>query len=116
MLQYTNTGSPHLALDKSDSFENTVLCSGNGNLMRSPNQIARSIVEIIPYLPVPIQRSMTMAVPSDILAPKKPCASLILITNRERIVQPVGKIGIVPRESSLQIDVEVRQVSSVHHC
>lgn len=64
--------SPHLTLHKPQSLENTILRILDRNRLRTSLIITSPIDEIIPNLPITIQRPYTPSPPSDPLATKPP--------------------------------------------
>lgn len=105
---------PHLTLYKSCFLDNAVLHALERDLMRPPGIVVGSIDKIVPDLAVAIECAVPEAIPMDILAAKYPSSGLVLETDRQRVVEPVVKIG-VPQKSAVDFDVHVGQASGVHN-
>lgn len=104
---------PHLTLDKTETLEDTVLCAGDGDLVRPTRIVVGTIDKIIPHLPVAIQGTVAMPIPAHALAPKQPRTGLVLIAHRKRGIQPVRDVG-VPEKRALVVNVHIAEPSRIH--
>lgn len=85
---------PHLTLHESDTLEHAIGNASIGDLVRSPRIVVGSVDELIPRLSVTIQRTIAMTVPMDITTAEKPSTALILVADRQRMIEPVGDVRV----------------------
>ncbi|KAG9967200.1 pectin lyase-like protein, partial [Aureobasidium melanogenum] len=74
---------PHLRVHETGTQEGAIFGSSDGNLVRS----ARAT-------PKAIESSISMTIPIDVLSTKQPSRGLVLVANRQRMVEPVRNVGI----------------------
>lgn len=104
---------PHLALDKANALKETALDAGESDLVRTARVVVRPVDKVVPDLPITIESPVAVSAPLDVVTAKEPNTSLVLISDRERVLEPVLDVG-VPQESALEVDVHIAEPSGVH--
>jgi len=83
---------PHLTLNKSDPLEERVCSLPHRDGMWSSGIVACPIVEVVPDLPVAVNRAVSMAYEMNIVSSKNPCRGLILVSDWHRVVEPIWDV------------------------
>jgi len=94
---------PHLRVQEVDTLENRVGCVANGDLMRTTRIVGCTVVEVIPCLSVAVQGAMSMTRPVNVSSAEQPCRRLVLIADRQAVVQPVCDVAVVPLLRSVDV-------------
>ncbi|KAJ8127842.1 hypothetical protein O1611_g5796 [Lasiodiplodia mahajangana] len=113
ILRVDDGHCPHLGLDKTRLLNDAIFHARVRDLVRATGVVVGTIDEVIPNLAVAIQSTIAKTSPVDVLTAKNPSSGLVLVTDRQRVIEPVGNVG-VPQEGTVDLDVDVGQARGVH--
>lgn len=96
VIAMNNGHSPHLASQKSQTLHDRVGKSVESDLMRATRVIGcvRLLLDpLVPIVSVAVQCPDTMPIDADVVTTNYKRRRLVLVSNRERRVQPVLNVG-----------------------
>jgi len=106
---------PHLTLKEIQALKGRICGIGDGQLMRPPGIVRPSVDETIPCISVAIEGTSAVSIERNAISTKSPSSTLVLISNDQRILQPIVQIRVVPGECSVQFNVDVLQIGGLQY-